>query len=698
MDTMRTFYLFLASSNELKYDRIAFGNFVRRLDYIYEEHGERIKLYEWEDFDSAYNNCRKQNEYNDKISQSDLFLALFHQKAGEFTIEEFKFATEQYKKQSTPKVYVYCKDIQDGEIETPELSSFKDYMSNELDYFWNHYSNSDDLQLQFLLQLLMQVPPPPYSLCIKDGQILMGQMVVAHFDNLKFVQNDISYKKMCKEMHALQIEIERKCILLDKHPEIQELRIEYIKLRQKYDNIKKELTQHQTFVLELAQLIAKLQGKKITTQIKRAITAFENGKIHEAYIMLNGIEDDLDNACAEYRKTVEIAKQKRFIAFQKIEGVKLKISIIQADLMIPVSKRIEEIEQLYLRIIEIVKNINYNKSQLVDLLFEFANFYTRINKMNEAESLYEEMTKIIQDDRNGIDKLRLANVFLRIGEVRHNLHDDIAKIAMDFNMALHIIREYVQKDKRHNQFLSQSLCMVSQFCYSTGNHIEAKTLCMEALEIYRQFLKEGEVDFEIYYARALAQLASMYEVDSCNIKTIDEYFQEAIGIFMKNDSNIDVAKTLINIGNFHDHMKNYKLAEEKYKEALTMLESMYNDIDIINIWQDKAKVLYNLALAQERLDATSNAKNIERELKEALWLYTDLEEINYGTFLHKIRKVVNELGFFYQTIRSVEKLEAFRKDIIDRLLYIDAKSEGRYKSFIQSVEGILHKYEKAIDY
>ncbi|MBQ1191403.1 MAG: hypothetical protein IIX43_03880, partial [Bacteroidales bacterium] len=66
----------------MKYDRLAFSDLIRKLDNIYEKRGIRIKLFQWEDFDAAYNDKRKQDEYNEYIKQSDLFLALFRTKAG----------------------------------------------------------------------------------------------------------------------------------------------------------------------------------------------------------------------------------------------------------------------------------------------------------------------------------------------------------------------------------------------------------------------------------------------------------------------------------------------------------------------------------------------------------------------------------------------------------------------------------------
>ena len=92
MKTNRVIKIFLASSEELEADRYRFGNLIRKLDNIYEKRGIRIELFEWEDYDAAYNGMRKQDEYNERVRASDMFLALFHKKAGKFTIEEINIA------------------------------------------------------------------------------------------------------------------------------------------------------------------------------------------------------------------------------------------------------------------------------------------------------------------------------------------------------------------------------------------------------------------------------------------------------------------------------------------------------------------------------------------------------------------------------------------------------------------------------
>ena len=93
----KIFKIFLASSEELKGERIAFGDFIRSLNDTYMPRGIWVRLFKWEDYDAAYNDGRKQDEYNDNVEESIMFLSLFYTKGGKYTIEEFDVARRAYR-------------------------------------------------------------------------------------------------------------------------------------------------------------------------------------------------------------------------------------------------------------------------------------------------------------------------------------------------------------------------------------------------------------------------------------------------------------------------------------------------------------------------------------------------------------------------------------------------------------------------
>ena len=221
---MKTIKIFLASSEELDNDRMAFGNLVRRLDDMYEKRGIRIKLFEWEDYDSAFNDRRKQDEYNDYVRNSDIFLALFHKKAGKFTLEEFDVASEEFKEHASPKVYTYCKDLQPDEVESTELAEFKKRLFDEMGHYWCRYDCRESLQLQFVMQLQLVESSQMNDLKVENGEVSLDGLRIAKMDKLKFAAANEDYVKAQQEINELHDEIEEMQLSLEKKQEKMECR------------------------------------------------------------------------------------------------------------------------------------------------------------------------------------------------------------------------------------------------------------------------------------------------------------------------------------------------------------------------------------------------------------------------------------------------------------------------------------------
>jgi hypothetical protein len=101
---MKVIKIFLASSiNDLHVERMEIGNFIRSMNDRFIDRGIYFKLCMCEDISDAVAKSRKQDEYNDQVRSSDMFLAVFHLVGEKFTIEEFKIATEEFKKKGAPR-------------------------------------------------------------------------------------------------------------------------------------------------------------------------------------------------------------------------------------------------------------------------------------------------------------------------------------------------------------------------------------------------------------------------------------------------------------------------------------------------------------------------------------------------------------------------------------------------------------------
>lgn len=395
---MKTIKIFLASSEELDYDRMAFGNLVRRLDNMYEKRGIRIKLFEWEDYDSAYNDKRKQDEYNEYVKQSDIFLALFHKKAGQFTIEEFDKASEQFKATASPKVYTYCKDLKPGDEESPELKEFKERLFNEMGHYWCRYDNRESLQFQFVMQLQLVESNHMDDVKVEDGVVTVNGLPVAKMENLKFAACNDKYQEMSEKLASFPGQIAKSRLRSERYPEDEDLRDELQQKLNKFNQLKKEFAELQQNFFDTAKRVVQLQGEHITNRLRDAINAFNEGRVHDCNLILDIAKEDARRDYDDFKQSIEIAEVKRQNVISHITEKLFHASSILADAIIPIEERIQRAEELYEEAYQMAddKHVNYPKEHFIDLLFKYSDFLSYYVRYDKAIELCNKLTKLCE--------------------------------------------------------------------------------------------------------------------------------------------------------------------------------------------------------------------------------------------------------------------------------------------------------------
>lgn len=79
---MRTIKVFLASSGELRNERLEFADLILQLNDLFEKRHIQLKLVKWEHLDASMGVKHKQEEYNDKLKECELCLTLYWTKFG----------------------------------------------------------------------------------------------------------------------------------------------------------------------------------------------------------------------------------------------------------------------------------------------------------------------------------------------------------------------------------------------------------------------------------------------------------------------------------------------------------------------------------------------------------------------------------------------------------------------------------------
>jgi len=150
---VKTVKIFLASSSEFADDRKEFEIFIYRKNNEYKKDRVFLELTLWEDFLDSMSQTRLQDEYNKAAEGCDVFVSLFHTKAGKYTKEEFEIALKTFKDNGRPLIYTYFKDeaVKPSKI-APDFTSlldFKKKLKDDLGHFPTDYADINDLKYKF---------------------------------------------------------------------------------------------------------------------------------------------------------------------------------------------------------------------------------------------------------------------------------------------------------------------------------------------------------------------------------------------------------------------------------------------------------------------------------------------------------------------------------------------------------------------
>ena len=699
---MKTIKIFLASSEELDNDRMAFGNLVRRLDDMYEKRGIRIKLFEWEDYDAAYNDRRKQDEYNDHVRQSDIFLALFHKKAGKFTIEEFGIASEEFREHASPKVYTYCKDLKDGEEESAELKEFKQRLFDEMGHYWCRYDNRESLQLQFVMQLQLVENSQMEGLKVENGEVTLDGLRVASMDKLRFAAANEDYLRMQTDLHELRDEIEnmqlklekkeakleKKKAKLEEDPDDEDYQEEYQELKEevdelinrlqpklnKYNKLKEDFAQHQQLLFNTAKRVAQLQGERITERMRRAMDALTEGKVREANIILDEAESDARRNLEDYLQSKVITEQKRQNVISSIEELQFKASSIMSDASIPIEGRIEKAEKIYEQADEMAIKTDYEMVKFYNLLLNHFIFLYQYGKYNEASEIGTMLVNVAEDHYSKNHKKTawayndLSLVYTKLGKY---------DLALEYSIKALKIKERIYENV--NSDIANSYNNIGNIYRALGNN----TL---ALEYYQKSIEIKEIAIGIEHpdtAITYNNIGNIY-TDNGDISLALENLQKALDINKKiyGEDHTQTAMNYLNIGNAYIK-KDLSTALKFTNKALNIY------IKVLGIQHPGlVKVYQNLGVIYYQLNDYS--KGLEYYNKGL-----DISEKVFGSNHLNTAGLLNNIGVIYQRLSNgTQALEYYKKALVIR----DSILGSEHPSTLEIYDNMASSYNTIGDY
>ena len=591
---MKNITVFLASSDELKNDRNSFHSLVASLDEIFEPRGYRIRCRRWEDFSAFCTGSRTQDDYNRIVRASDICICMFHRKAGEYTIEEFNQALDEYvKSQSHPKTFVYIRALIEGEMEDEALKRFKEDLFDRVGHYWCNYATDDAMKLHFVMQLERIIPSVSGNASVTEGNhfkiengvVSLYGHKIAELDNLSFAAENPEYLSLKESIARLNTEIARLRAtgVAELQPMIDEKQAELYKKRESLNRLESRL-------FDLALSINKLigSGTPVSERKRLAIEMFERGNSKGVVEILN--EKDIAADAAQARKEIEQGKllvdsgrslieaglqKTRSLAEEYV----LRAKALMTDYAEP--RRFELACHAYEQGIELTR-ANLSEEELAKSLFEYGHFLQTNKRYDLAEVRYRENLDICQ---------RLAAIS------PYAYEPDLAGTQNNLGVLYNNTQRYKESEKMYLSALKicQRLTAANPQVYEpdlamTQNNLgllysdirryeESEKLCLSAMEIRRRLAAANPQVYEPDLAMTQYNLGCLYS-DTQRYEDSEKMYLSAMEIRRRlavanpQVYEPDLADTQYNLGCLYYNIQRYEDSEEMYLSALEVYQRL----------------------------------------------------------------------------------------------------------------------------
>ena len=640
---MKEIKVFLASSEELKYDRLAFSDLIRKLDNIYEKRGIRIRLFQWEDFDAAYNDKRKQDEYNEYIKQSDLFLALFRTKAGQFTVEEFELARNEHREKGSPKPHVYCRDLEQGETEDATLSEFKQKLFDEMGHFFARYKNEDGLNLHFVMQLQLFENSRSEQVETDGNLITFCGEPIAKTDNIDFFAKNKDFIRMREDLKDLNEDIEDLRLRQASAPEDENLKNRIQEKLNKRNALQEEFEHYRKQILNIERRIIELQGQEINEAVKRAMEAFAEGEVNKADIILSEATQGVAQRREEYIEHKKTGEQMRKNLLADIDALLLKAETVLSNTEKTIEERKSEALNAYREADKTAQEIDCPAEKYIKLLNKYGNFLGRYAYYKESIEVNMRFIQL-SEETNGQNEIT-ASSYNNIGAVYDDLGDYDKALEYHFK-ALEIRKDVLGEN---NADTAGSYNNIGNVYDKLGDYDKALEYHFKALEIFKEVLGENHPNTAMSYGNIGVVYVKLRDYDKAL-----EYLFKDLEIYKEilGENHHDTAMSYNNIGVVYVKLRDYDKALEYQNKALEIRKAVLGEnhpdiatsylnigavYDILGNY-DKALELYNKALEIKKAVLGENHPDIATSY------------LNIGISYHRLGDYDKALEYYFKAL------------------------------------------------
>ena len=714
---MKNITVFLASSDELKNDRNSFHSLVASLDEIFEPRGYRIRCRRWEDFSAFCTGTRTQDDYNRIVRASDICICMFHRKAGEYTIEEFNQALDEYvKNQSHPKTFVYIRALIEGEMEDEALKRFKEDLFDRVGHYWCNYATDDAMKLHFVMQLERIIPSVSGNASVTEGNhfkiengvVSLYGHKIAELDNLSFAAENPEYLSLKESIARLNTEIARLRAtgVAELQPIIDEKQAELYKKRESLNRLESQL-------FDLALSINKLigSGTPVSERKRLAIEMFERGNSKGVVEILN--EKDIAADAAQARKEIEQGKllvdsgrslieaglqKTRSLAEEYV----LRAKALMTDYAEP--RRFELACHAYEQGIELTR-ANLSEEELAKSLFEYGHFLQTNKRYDLAEARYRENLDIYQR----LEVISPQAYEPGLATTQNNLgllYSDTQRYGESEEMYLSAVEIYQRLSVANPQVYEPDLAMVQNnlgLLYSDIQRYEdSEKMHLSAVEIYRRLAAANPQVYEPDLAETQNDLGILYS-DTRRYEESEEMYLSAMEIRRRlavaNPQVYEpgLARTQYNLGCLYSDTRRYEESEKMYLSAMEIRRRLA--VANPQVYEpDLADTQYNLGCLYYNIQRYEESGEM---YLSALEVYQRLTAVNPQVYEPYLVRACNNLSFLFLAQGNFEEAERYARegakyDSTHHTIYTNLAASLLFQGRYAEAEEIYLRYKEEL--
>ncbi len=593
---MKTIKIFVASSDELREERLELSDLFAHLNRVFKCRGIELEISKWEFLDESMGPLHKQEEYNREIKTCDMCLVLYWTKIGDYTREELEVAYNELQAGRKPyKLYIYFKEV--GEI-GKDVMEFKAGFERHYGHFYCKYENIDTLKLRFVLQL--ENYQNSGAIKVEDSMVKADGIALVSLDNIPFASNNERYRELKQRMAKLREEINSFETVLKATPnEVIENMLN--DKRSEYHELSEELSKHEKALFGTALRMAQYTGQWVSERMQRAMSLFEEGKVSEANAVLDEAERDADAILAAYHQAKENA-------VLSVDELLLKASVMLADTAFPVDERISHAGDLHKKALTLSRECGIEKEKLSKVLGEYYNYLFEYAKYEEAMSVAKEKLEL---DKGlfGEYSADVATGYNNIGAV-YSSQGNYSVALEHYNKALGI--KLAIYGERHPD-VANSYNNIGLVYHSQGDYPVALEYYTKSLDIRLAIFGERHPDV----AGSYNNIGAVYD-NQGDYPVALEHYTKSLDIRLEvfGERHPDVANSYNNIGFAYYSQGDYPVALEHCTKSLDIRLEVFGERHpaVANSYNNIGAVYYSQGNYPAALEHYTKSPDIRLEV------------------------------------------------------------------------------------